>query len=64
MSRPLPVTFRRRRGYNRWKMNDSELLREFVDTGSDGVFAQIVERHVHAVYSMARRVFQNNHLAA
>jgi RNA polymerase sigma factor (sigma-70 family) len=44
-------------------MNDSELLRQFVDTGSDSLFAQIVERHVHAVYWTAHRVLQNNHLA-
>jgi hypothetical protein len=38
-------------------MSDDALLREYVAHGSQTAFAQLVDRHVHLVYSTARRLF-------
>ena len=43
---------------------DSELLRQFAKTNSEDAFAELVKRHVHLVYSAARRqVGGDAHLA-
>ena len=36
-------------------MDDSELLREYVETGSQEAFAHLVKRHIDLVYAAARR---------
>ena len=36
-------------------MDDSELLRDYALRGSEPAFAELVQRHVHLVYSAARR---------
>lgn len=42
---------------------DSDLLREYADEGSDAAFAELVNRHVALVYSVAVRVVVDTHLA-
>src|SRR5689334_16365220 len=44
-------------------MKDIELLAEYVETGSETAFAQLVDAHVHGVYATARRVLGNEQLA-
>ena len=44
-------------------MSDDALLREYVAHGSQTAFAQLVDRHVHLVYSTARRLVGDAHLA-
>src|SRR5437773_1491580 len=44
-------------------MNDLDLLREYVQTGSQEAFAQVVRTHVDMVYSAARRQVRDAHLA-
>ena len=44
-------------------MTDQELLGQFLDEHSQGAFAQLVERYVHLVYSVARRVVGEPHTA-
>jgi RNA polymerase sigma factor (sigma-70 family) len=44
-------------------MNDYELLRRYVRDGSQADFAQLVERHLNLVYSAARRLVCDSHLA-
>ena len=36
-------------------MTDADLLRRYTDDGSDAAFAEIVERHLNLVHSVARR---------
>src|SRR4051812_32441210 len=36
-------------------MDDNELLREYVKTGSHAAFGQLVSRHIDMVYAAARR---------
>jgi RNA polymerase sigma factor (sigma-70 family) len=43
--------------------NDNELLQEYVGSGSEAAFAQLVERHVNMVYSAALRETGDGHLA-
>jgi len=44
-------------------MNDHESLRDYVQNDSQAAFAGIVERHVGLVYSAARRLVRDTHLA-
>ena len=44
-------------------MNDHEFLRDYVHNGSQAAFAGLVERHVGLVYSAARRLVRDTHLA-
>src|SRR4029077_7827341 len=44
-------------------MDDRELLDEFVKARSQGAFRELVERHLPVVYSAARRVVRDAHLA-
>jgi RNA polymerase sigma factor (sigma-70 family) len=44
-------------------MNDHELLQDYLHNGSQGAFAQLVERHVDLVYSTAHRLVRDRHLA-
>jgi RNA polymerase sigma factor (sigma-70 family) len=44
-------------------MDDRELLDEFVKTGSQGAFRELVERHLPVVYWAARRLVRDAHLA-
>src|ERR1039458_2805334 len=44
-------------------MNDHEFLQDYVQNGSQAAFAGIVERHVGLVYSAARRLVRDTHLA-
>ncbi len=44
-------------------MDDQELLREFVERQSQEAFRELVERHLAMVYSAARRMVGNAHLA-
>lgn len=46
-------------------INDGELLRQYVEEGSEAAFTEVVNRHVHVVHAMAmRRSNSNSHLAA
>jgi hypothetical protein len=46
------------------RMNDTTLLRNYVETGSDQAFAQLVSRHFNLVYCSALRVVGGDaHLA-
>jgi RNA polymerase sigma factor (sigma-70 family) len=42
---------------------DYELLRQFVETGSEAAFETLVRRHGPMVYGVARRVLRNGHAA-
>ncbi len=42
---------------------DSELLRDYIERRSESAFAELVNRHVALVYSVARRVVVDTHLA-
>jgi RNA polymerase sigma factor (sigma-70 family) len=44
-------------------MTDNQLLQEFVETGSQQAFAEIVRRHVNLVYSAAQRQVRNSAMA-
>ena len=44
-------------------MDDRELLDEFVRTRSQQAFRELVDRHLPVVYSAARRVVRDSHLA-
>jgi RNA polymerase sigma factor (sigma-70 family) len=44
-------------------MQDAELLRDYVTSGSDRAFAELVDRYVDFVYSTARRQLGNAQLA-
>ena len=44
-------------------MDDRELLDEFVKARSQGAFRELVERHLPVVYSAARRMVRDSHLA-
>jgi len=44
-------------------MDDQELLREYVGRQSQDAFRQLVERHLPMVYSAARRIVHDAHLA-
>jgi RNA polymerase sigma factor (sigma-70 family) len=44
-------------------MDDQELLREYVHTGSQGAFRILVDRHIGLVYSAAQRMVQDTQLA-
>ena len=44
-------------------MEDSELLREFSERGSDPAFTTLVERYADLVYSTALRQFRDPHLS-
>ncbi len=44
-------------------MNDRELLQDYVQNGSQAAFAGLVERHAGLVYSAARRLVRDTHLA-
>lgn len=44
-------------------MSDFELLRQYTGSGSQQAFAELVGRHVHWVYSAARRRVRDAHLA-
>jgi len=45
------------------ELNDSVLLKEYVEHGSDEAFATLVARHVNKVYSVALRHTRNAHQA-
>jgi RNA polymerase sigma factor (sigma-70 family) len=42
---------------------DSELLRDYVETGSEAAFGELARRHVNFVFSAARRMVCDTHLA-
>src|SRR5260370_41753267 len=44
-------------------MNDQELLRDYVQNGSEAAFAALVRRHIDLVYSAALRMVVDPHLA-
>ena len=44
-------------------MEDRELLREYAERRSDKAFTELVERHIHMVYSTALRSVREPHLA-
>jgi RNA polymerase sigma factor (sigma-70 family) len=44
-------------------MTDQQLLQDYVETGSQDAFAQLVSRHVDLVYGAALRQVRNSHLA-
>src|SRR5690349_10695308 len=44
-------------------MTDQQLLQNYVETGSQDAFAQLVSRHVDLVYGAALRQVRNSHLA-
>src|SRR5215470_6665238 len=45
------------------ELDDSVLLKEYVERGSEGAFAALVARHVNKVYSIALRHTRNPHQA-
>jgi RNA polymerase sigma factor (sigma-70 family) len=45
------------------ELTDSQLLRAYVDDRSETAFAELVRRHVDFVYSTAKRLVQDGHLA-
>ena len=45
------------------KMDDSELLKEYVEQRSEEAFAGLVHRHAGLVYSSALRQVRDPHLA-
>src|SRR3954464_9962566 len=45
------------------ELDDSLLLKEYVERGSDEAFATLVERHINKVYSIALRHTRNAHQA-
>jgi RNA polymerase sigma factor (sigma-70 family) len=44
-------------------MSDTELLRDYLTTGSERAFAELVDRYIDLVYSAARRQVRDTHLA-
>ena len=44
-------------------MQDVELLREYLNNGSEAAFSELVKRYVDFVYSTARRQIGDAHLA-
>src|SRR5882724_5337761 len=42
-------------------IDDSDLLRRYAETHSDDAFAQLVQRHIDRVYSLALRQLGGNH---
>src|SRR5205085_9646012 len=45
------------------ELDDSALLKEYVEHGSEEAFATLVARHVNKVYSIALRNTRNTHQA-
>lgn len=45
------------------ELDDNELLREYVEHGSETAFSTLVARHVNKVYSIALRLARNSHHA-
>jgi len=45
------------------ELSDQELLREYAHGRSESAFAALVERHIDLVYSAARRMVVDPHLA-
>src|SRR4051812_27524099 len=44
-------------------MDDARLLQEYVETGSQQAFGQLVSRHINFVYSAALRNVHDRHVA-
>jgi RNA polymerase sigma factor (sigma-70 family) len=44
-------------------MSDNELLRDYLATGSESAFTELVDRYIDLVYSAARRQLRDTHLA-
>ena len=44
-------------------MNDAELLRDYVESGSDAAFAALVRRHLDLVHSTTLRLSRDPELA-
>lgn len=44
-------------------ISDQDLLQDYVQTGAQEAFGQVVSRHVNLVYSAARRLVRDPHLA-